>query len=296
MLIIGVDNGNYNTKSSEGMIYTSGFTASDTPTLSIENQLEFNGKFYAIGTNRMNVQQDKTVDDDVFILTLPAIADAMKKCDVYESEIVLGVGLPISHFGAQRERFANYFTREKIEFKWAGQAYYIDITQCKVFPQGYAVGGVYATAISDFGSLTLIDIGGYTVDVMRFRDGLPEKASHRSLPAGTITLFNNIKNELMKESIFLEDIQITDALFGRIEHLRKTFIDNTINRLCMDYAKNLYNAVREMGIDLELPVALAGGGSEVLKPYLKMPSVNIIGMFNKFANADGYKYLAEKSI
>ncbi len=289
MLIIGVDNGNYNTKSSEGMIYTSGFTASDAPTLSIDNQLEYRGKYYAIGTNRMNVQHDKTVDDDVFILTLPAIAHAMKKSGLYESEIVLGVGLPISLLGAQRERFRKYFIRENIEFTWAGEDFYIDITDCKVFGQGYAMFGAYYSVVKQYGTVTIIDIGGYTVDIVTLNKNNPENLFHRSLPMGTIIHFNNIKNELLKSNIILSDEQITAAFFGLVEHLEKPLIEETIATLSRRYVKSLYNSIGEMGIDLKSPVALAGGGAEVMSKYLKSKDIYCVAVFDKFANADGYK-------
>ena len=41
-------------------------------------QLFYDGAYYAIGGKRMNFQQEKIKEQDTFILTLPAIANAMK--------------------------------------------------------------------------------------------------------------------------------------------------------------------------------------------------------------------------
>jgi plasmid segregation protein ParM len=71
-LKIGVDNGNYNTKSSEHMLYASGFTVSDREFITSDMQLFYEGAYYAIGGKRMNFQQEKTKEEDTFILTLPA--------------------------------------------------------------------------------------------------------------------------------------------------------------------------------------------------------------------------------
>ncbi len=291
MIKIGVDNGNFNTKSSEGMLYSSGFSVSDSPTLSMENQLEHGGKYYSIGEGRMSVQPDKTVDDDVFLLTLPAIADAMRKQNVDAADIALGVGLPISLFGKQKERFGKYFLRDNINFAYAGREYIANIKSCQVFPQSYAALARYFTMMRSFSTLTLIDIGGYTVDIMRCRFGKADRDNCQSLPMGTITLFNNIKNELLKDNIRLNDTQITDGLFGMVEHLCRDHILEVLQRRCKEYAKNLNNAVREIGVDMKMPVALAGGGAERLEKYLRSSDIHWIGTLDKFANAEGYKVM-----
>ena len=88
-LKIGIDNGNYNTKSSERMLYASGFTMSDREFITSDMQLFYEGAYYAIGGKRMNFQQEKTAEPDTFILTLPTIANAMKLTGVYTAEIFL---------------------------------------------------------------------------------------------------------------------------------------------------------------------------------------------------------------
>jgi hypothetical protein len=69
MIKLGIDNGNYNTKSSEGMLYASGFTASDREFLTPERQLFYEGSYYAIGEWRLRFQQDKTMEQDTFMRT-----------------------------------------------------------------------------------------------------------------------------------------------------------------------------------------------------------------------------------
>ena len=67
---IGIDNGNYNTKSSDRMLYASGFAVSDREHITSDMQLYYDGAYYAIGGKRMNFQQEKTKQNDTFILTL----------------------------------------------------------------------------------------------------------------------------------------------------------------------------------------------------------------------------------
>lgn len=131
MIKIGVDNGNYNTKSSEGMLYASGYAASDREFITPEMQLFFEGKYYAIGERRMRFQQDKTREPDTFLLTLPAIAEAMRKAGTVNAEITLGVGLPIDSYGTQKEAFRRYFMRDNVSFLFEGTAYRCHIVECK---------------------------------------------------------------------------------------------------------------------------------------------------------------------
>ena len=52
---------------------------------------------------------DKTVNQDAFILSLPAIADAVDKTGIEgRASIILGL-LPIVNFGTLKKKFREYF-------------------------------------------------------------------------------------------------------------------------------------------------------------------------------------------
>jgi len=165
MIKLGVDNGNYNTKSSEGMLYASGYTVSDKEFITPEMQLFYEGKYYAVGERRLRFQQDKTKEQDTFVLTLPAIAAVMKKNGTTNAEIALGVGLPIDSYGVQKDSFRRYFLRDSLSFVFEGISYRCHIADCKVFAQGHAALCRYYQQLKEYRSITLVDIGGYTVDV-----------------------------------------------------------------------------------------------------------------------------------
>ncbi|MEG6572345.1 permease [[Clostridium] cellulosi] len=63
-ILLGLDNGNKCTKTSEGYISESGFTKSNTEPISSSNLLIYEGKFYSIGGQRLSVQMDKTINQD----------------------------------------------------------------------------------------------------------------------------------------------------------------------------------------------------------------------------------------
>lgn len=290
-LKLGVDNGNYNTKSSDGMVYASGFAQSSKGFITVDMQLEYGGSFYAMGGQRMKLQQDKTKSQDTFLLTLPAIANHMKGNGMTSADILLGVRLPIDIYGAQREAFRRYFLRDEIIFKYEDIPYRCRIVDCKVFPQGHAALCRHYQNLKQHGSLLLVDIGGYTVDVMALHDFKPDKQSCASIRKGTIILYNAIRNQLQQQNILLNDAQITDAIKGRVEHRQKELIHSVIQCEIRQYLKELLNTLREYGHDLQLPVVFAGGGAELLEAYLRQEDVHLVGLLNSFANTEGYRVL-----
>jgi plasmid segregation protein ParM len=290
MIKLGIDNGNYNTKSSEGMLYASGFTASDREFLTPELQLFYEGSYYSIGERRLRFQQDKTMEQDTFILTLPAIAEAMKRVGVTDTDIMLGVGLPIDSYGTQKEAFRRYFL-QNVFFEFEGTAYQCRISDCKVFAQGHAALCRYYPRLQEYRSITLVDIGGYTVDVLTVHNFKLERASCVSLRLGTIILYSRIQDALQKSGILLSDALITDAIRGKIQHTDRKKIEETVEYEVSAYCKELLNALRERGLDLRLPTVFAGGGAELLESRLRGNEINIVAVLNRFANADGYKLL-----
>lgn len=288
---LGIDNGNYNTKSSEHLLHASGFTMSDREFITSDMQLFYDGAYYAVGGKRMSFQQDKTKESDSFILSLPSIAHAMKQAGVNEAEIVLGVGLPIDIYGTQKQAFRDYFLRGDVAFDFEETSYRCHIADCKVFAQGHAALCRHYNALKQYTTITLVDIGGYTVDVLTLREFKVDRGSCGSLRMGTITLFNAIRGELQRENIILSDALIGDAITGRIQHADSAKIAAIAERHVQHYHRELLNALRERGIDLKLPTVFAGGGAELLGGSLISPEVATVDIFDRFANAEGYKLL-----
>ncbi len=288
---IGVDNGNYNTKSSERMLYASGYTMSDREFITSDMQLFYDGAYYAIGGKRMNFQQEKTKEQDTFILTLPAIANAIKEVGVSYADVLLGVGLPIDIYGTQKEAFRQYFLRDDVRFRFEDAGYHCRVVDCKVFAQGHAALCKYYQQLKEYNNITLVDIGGYTVDILTLHDFKVDRGSCASLRMGTITLFNEVRGELQQQNIILSDALIADAMQGRIQHAEKEKIRVIVERQMQRYVKELLNALRERGLDLKLPTVFAGGGAELLGHRLHSREVNTIVILDRFANAEGYKLL-----
>ncbi len=296
MLSIGVDHGNYNTKSSDGLIYPSGYIASAVPPVADPDVLEFGGTFYSIGARRFAVQYDKCVDDTALILTLPALGYTMQQAGLHESEFALGAGLPLAAYSSYQDPFQRYLLRSGLVFSWRGEAYTAHIKQVRIYPQGYAA---YLNAFNQFSryeSVTFLDIGGYTIDVFRIYRGRLEAGSTKSLLTGTIILLRRVIDELARLDIHIHEQQLARAMAGGpIEHRRQAEATAVIRQAQAEYVRDLANTLREQQIDAQTPVALIGGGAELLERELR-DRMYVVGVLDKYANARGYRLWLERDL
>lgn len=296
-ILLGLDNGNKCTKTSEGYISETGFTRSNDEPISASNLLVYEGKFYSIGSSRLNVQMDKTVNQDAFILSLPAVADAVDKVGIEgKTDVILGVGLPIVNFGTLKKKFREYFLRQDIKFTYNKKDYQIDIVDGRVYPQGYA------SLITVFNSYkdvlcNVIDIGGFTVDIFKVENGIINTASCFSLPDGIITLIAKIQQELLKLNIRLTESQIQDMIIGREPVIFDADVKKMIEVMSKEYVENILSKIEEYGFEFRNPSIFTGGGSMMLQDYIQKASkVKYVDFLDQFANARGYKILLQQEL
>ena len=67
--VIGVDNGNSQHKTRH-TCFTTGIAAVDGCPIVYDNILEYNGKYYRTGGDRIKVQDDKVCNENFYLLTL----------------------------------------------------------------------------------------------------------------------------------------------------------------------------------------------------------------------------------
>ncbi|MFL0270104.1 ParM/StbA family protein [Candidatus Clostridium radicumherbarum] len=296
-LILGLDNGNKNTKSSEGFIGDSGYVKSDVMPVSKHNLLEYGGNYYNVGSNRFSVQLDKTVNDDAFIISLAAIGDALEKAGINDEkvDVLLGTGLPIVHYGKLKGKFRDYFNRKDIRFTYNSREYEIDIDS-KVYPQGFAAFTFLYTAYKNV-VCNLVDIGGYTVDLMRIENGIINPATCFSLPYGVITLLTSIQQELLKINVTLTESQISDIIMGVQPVIFDIEVKELIQAKTGEYVDNLLSKILELGFELRNANIFAGGGSMLVKGYIDSSNkVKFAEYLDLFSNAKGYKLLLQQEL
>ena len=152
-MLIGVDHGNKQIKTVHCAPFVSGLQQSMTRPFG--PSLQYGGNYYTLSNERIPYRKDKTGDDRFFILTLFALAGEIEARGAYSSEvqrIQLAVGLPPAHFGAQVERFTQYFgQRGMVEFEVQGKPYSIYIEDVACFPQAYAAAATMLLRACNFG-------------------------------------------------------------------------------------------------------------------------------------------------
>ena len=194
-MIISVDHGNRSIKTPT-FLFTSGVIASDNKFGIKSDYVFWDGKYYTLTEKRISYMRDKTEDDRFYVLTLFAIAYELERRGVPESldpiDITLLIGLPPAHYGQLHRRFEDYFFRKReiMDFEFNDRCFSIRVNKVVSYTQALAA------AVTRYGDLKahavsyIIDIGGFTVDVLKLRRGKPDLEVMESLEQGVITLHN----------------------------------------------------------------------------------------------------------
>ena len=185
---LGIDHGYYAIKT-KNFSFPAGVTAYSHEPYTLQDTLETDGKFFVCGTGRQPILRDKTENDSYYLLTLAAIAKELKcRGASPECSVTIAAGLPLANFGREKKSFREYLFRsgQAVRFRYEGSFYRITIENVKLFPQGYSALAVHPELLRDEPSVLLMDIGGWTVDLMRLDNGVPNAATCRSLELGMI--------------------------------------------------------------------------------------------------------------
>ena len=182
-MLIAIDHGNYAVKTPH-FSFISGLTEHTVKPPMAEEVLEYNGKYWSLTGQRLPYMRDKTRDDRYFILSLFAIAKELSSAGANTAfeQIDLAVGLPPEHYGMLRERFAQYFRRfGTVNFAYNNRPMSIVIRNVFVYPQAYAAVVPQSGQLLKTLRMFIVDIGGYTTDVLLLRNGKPDLQFCRSL-------------------------------------------------------------------------------------------------------------------
>ena len=204
--VIGIDHGWSMMKTISQVFVTGVKEITTTPAL-FGDVLEYEGKFYKVGTVRQEVKDTKVEDDSFYLLTLAAVAKELKRRGLAEAKVFLAVGLPLTRFGAEKNDFIKYLTKNKrVSFKYENESYHIEIDDVAVFPQCYAA---VVDKIPTMAKKTLIvDIGSWTIDIMPVINKSPDESKCVTIPKGLITCMRSINAKLQKTS---SNTSITDG-------------------------------------------------------------------------------------
>lgn len=313
-LSIGVDVGNYDTKSSSTTT-PSGFSVYSKLPFAVDEYLYYDGFYYIPEQSRFNYKRDKTIDKNCFILTLMAIA---KEIIVYAtkknnengiqaeidtiSSINLGVGLPPTHCATLSEKLEQYYRDNfgnGISFQYNEFHFTLKLKSCKAFPQDFAAIISYrfksdTAVVNRYSSYYAIDIGGYTVDVIPFKDHKVVIKECASRELGVLRLYDKIIPKVEVET----GITLTYDMIAMVLRNEPTILDQSVIDLILSCAEEwineIVNSLRQAGVQFEIyPVVFIGGGSMLFKKQIKQNKAIKQCDFipGARANAEGYKKL-----
>ena len=162
-LIIGVDHG-YAAMKSVHFSFPSGLVPYEHEPYTQKDVLEYQGRYYVVGSGRQPLQKDKTQTEDYYLLTLAAIAKELEYRHAERTcSITLAAGLPLTSFGRDKKKFRDYLLRDgrPALFHYEGLEYAVTIRDVTLFPQGYAA-VLTQSGLLDEPSVIVADIGGWT--------------------------------------------------------------------------------------------------------------------------------------
>lgn len=202
-IIVGTDMGNKLMKTANS-VFNAGISRLSKRPLHFEeeitNYIHYNGRDFTVSQERGKFKRDKSQNEDYLLLTLMGIAKEIKKRNLPPNiELVLAVSLPPGPnyyddpilLGNLR----NYFLKDggTFRFECGGVDYCVRISDVIVGPQGFCAVLTKGASFVRRREIIIIDIGGYTVDLIRLVNGVPVADQVISLPEGAIPMYQRIK-------------------------------------------------------------------------------------------------------
>ena len=289
--VIGVDHG-WSQMKTVHTIFSAGIEEILSEPAFFDDVLEYENRYYKVGTKRDAVMDNKTVNDDYYLLTLASIAKELKLRGNREATVVLAVGLPATRYGAEKKPFVEYLSRKKeVMFTFEQEQYRIRIEKVAVFPQSYAA---VVDQIPGFGKkVIVVDIGSWTIDIFPIIDKKPDDANANTISEGLIPCMRRIN----KHSVRLFNEKIDEDVIQSYIMTRQADLDEKLveimDKELVDFAKNLFNMLREEGYSLQTTqFYFVGGGAVVMSTFGEIDQRNVKYNFDVNANAKGFEKMA----
>jgi len=299
-MLFSIDHGNYAIKTPDDC-FVAGLAEYPVRPPLAEHVIEYEGSFWTLTGSRIPTMRDKTKDDRYFILSLFAVMrelSARGKLPPY-ADIDLAVGLPPEHYSSLKDKYAGYFKRSGVKFVYNSVPICLAIRRVFVYPQAYAAVVPHSRLLKSTPRMFIVDIGGYTTDVLLLRNSKPDLEFCRSLELGVITMSNDIIGRVNAlHDMKIEDDHIMAAIQGQ-ETILPDGVIKTIRESAIRHADTILNKLRELQVDLRSnPVIFIGGGAVLFKEYLENSSMVVKPEFilDPKANAIGFNMLAAAQI
>ena len=299
-IMIGVDHG-YAAMKTAHFSFPTGLVEYEHEPYTQKDVLEHGGKYYVVGSARQPLQRDKTATEDYYLLTLAAIAKELDYRGAERTtEVLLAAGLPLTSFGRDKKKFREYLLRDgkPVSFLYEGRDYAVTISDVMLFPQGYAA-VLTQTELLDEPSVIVADIGGWTVDLMRLDNRIPNAATCRSLELGMIRCLDEISEQVRQIfGVSMTDAQIESVLRGGAISADDR-VRAVIHAQAGQYVRDLLSTIMESGLDVRaMPTIFLGGGAALLKRHVSATDglCRPLLLDNVSLNAKGYEQLTARML
>ena len=293
VMVIGIDHGYGNMKTAT-RCFPSGVARYDKEPIFQNNLLVYNGMYYQIGEEHKEFCAEKTQDEDYYVLTLAAIARELDGKGMNRATVHIAAGLPLTGFGREKQKFKEYLFRKEqpVRFFYEGERYEIQIEDVKLFPQGYSALALYPEYLKDEPSVLLVDIGGWTVDLMRLDNAVPNAATCRSLELGVIRCMDEILEQVRRNTgLSITETQVERILQGKSCSMPAEVV-SLIEKQGRLYIEKILSAITEAGFDLRaVPSIFMGGGAAIFQHRVSTQDrlCRPIYLTDVHANAAGYE-------
>ncbi len=297
-LIVPIDTGNKQIKTLH-RIFTAGLTCHDSYPPFGKDVIQYRGKYYTLSDQRVPYMRDKTADERYFILSLFGIAYELQEAGMDAEEqrvnVNLLLGLPPAHFGTQEEKYKGYFQEYgQIDFQFNGRPVTLFISEVMVYPQAYAAVAPMISQLQGYSKALVVDIGGYTADILKISSGMLDLSVCDSLEYGTINFYNMAIKRINSTFDLLLDENDIDSILQGGNSLLDEAVALQITKMAREFVEDFFNRLREQGIDLKTYYTVfVGGGSILFRPLIE--SSDKLGHYTFVeeirSNAIGYQRL-----
>jgi plasmid segregation protein ParM len=290
--IIAIDHG-WSMCKTPNDIYISGVSEITTEPAYFDNILEYKGRYFKVGTDRLEVKATKVETPDYYYLTLAGIAKELKLRNKTEARVVLSVGLPASRYGDEKNEFIKYLKQnDEVYFKFEQTKYHIWIDRILVYPQCYAA---VVDRIAMFGpKVVVVDIGSWTIDIIPVVNKKPDEAGTDSIQQGIITCMRNINKQCVRQlGEKIDEELIKEYMISHKSSLPDDYIQ-IMNQEISSFISMVINSLREEKYSLKTtPFVFVGGGAVVMKNFGSFNQNNFSFNTDICANAKGFETLAK---
>jgi len=275
---MGVDLGNYSTKTSESINILSKCSRQSNILNNSTTLQTSSGTFY-IEEGEFDTEYRKVKKEYIKELFYTSIL--LSTNDIANSIVI---GLPLSQFREDKDNLKQLLLKDRIQIiNLNGKERKLILEDIEVYPEG--VGALIGTEFNG----VIVDIGGRTTDVSILENNKVKKPY--SISTGTLNLYSDfIKSINSKYSLDLKSedaariLQYGLKIYGEQKEISfaldvfKAYIDSIVRELQVSYSIKT------------LDIMLVGGGSELLYKAFKnrIPQAQLIPN-SIFANAEGFK-------